>query len=285
MDVLPSPDDIAFFREHGWWISPRILDRALIDAAARDQQRYYAGERDRAPAQYFPPEWNWRPENGDVLRKSDYTTLEMRALAALAMAPAISAIAARLIGAGAIRLWHDQLLQKPVDDGRNRGRANVGWHTDRGYWQTCTSERMLTAWIPFHDVDEAMGAMRFIDGSHRWGEQSPALTNAFDGQDLDAAERLIASGGAELRKVPAILAKGQVSFHDCRLIHGSGPNLGTAPRRALAVHLQDGDNRFRLHRRDATTWAWHHNDRLCRRGADGLPDYADPAICPLTYGG
>ncbi|MBA3847259.1 MAG: phytanoyl-CoA dioxygenase, partial [Planctomycetes bacterium] len=76
MDVLPSADDIAFFREHGWWISPRILDHALIDAAARDQQRYYAGERDGAPAQYFAPEWNWRPSDGDVLRKSDYSTLE-----------------------------------------------------------------------------------------------------------------------------------------------------------------------------------------------------------------
>ena len=55
------------------------------------------------------------------------------------------------------------LLYKPVEP-PNGKPANVGWHTDRGYWKTCTSANMLTAWIPFHDCDERMGTITMIEG-------------------------------------------------------------------------------------------------------------------------
>jgi hypothetical protein len=35
----------------------------------------------------------------------------------------------------------------------------VPWHVDKHYWQTTTSDRMLTAFIPFHDCDEHMGTI------------------------------------------------------------------------------------------------------------------------------
>ena len=71
-----------------------------------------------------------------------------------------------LSGADGVRLWHDQLLYKPVDAAGTP--AVVGWHTDRQYWMTCDSEEMLTAWVGFHDVDETRGSVSFLAGSHRW---------------------------------------------------------------------------------------------------------------------
>ena len=159
---LPGPDDIAFYREHGYWISPVILPPAVLDAAERGMKRFYAGDHDHALPD-LPVTRGWQPSDGDVLRKNDYSSLRVDELAALIRHPAIGATAAALSGADGIRLWHDQLLRKPVG-----GSARVGWHTDRQYWQSCTSDDVLTAWVGFHDVDEVNGAVTFLPGSHRW---------------------------------------------------------------------------------------------------------------------
>jgi ectoine hydroxylase-related dioxygenase (phytanoyl-CoA dioxygenase family) len=257
--------DVAFYREHGWYVPPEnLVPEELIAAAERGQDRFYAGDLD-TPIREREGE-GWQPQHGDgVLRKNDYASLMVRELGELVRHPAIAAQAARLTGADEIRLWHDQLLWKPPDAGG--GSANVGWHTDRQYWQTCSSTEMITAWVPFHDCDEAMGTLQFIDGSHEWNVDGEGL-DFFSG-DLEAQEARLAR---PLRKVAAVLRRGQVSFHSCRTIHGSGPNRSGRPRRSLAIHLQPGDNRYV----EGTT-AHHTLDELTGR------DYADPRFCPRLY--
>lgn len=263
-DLLPGPDDIAFYREHGYWISPVILSAEVLDAAERGMARYYAGDLDTPDPQWAPP-----PATG--LRKNDYASLHIAELARLVAQPAVAATAAALSGADGIRLWHDQLLRKPPD--RPGTAANVGWHTDRQYWRSCTSESMLTAWIGFHDVDETGGSVSFLAGSHRWDVSGLD----FFAQDLGALEADIARQGHRLDVRPTRMKRGQVSFHHCRTVHGSGPNLGTRDRRSIAVHLQPADNRHR--RSDMPA---HGNDGLVRRRA-GVPDYTDPAVCPQLW--
>jgi ectoine hydroxylase-related dioxygenase (phytanoyl-CoA dioxygenase family) len=261
--LLPGPDDIAFYREHGWWISPVFLPAEVLDAAERGMARYYAGDLDT-------PDDGWASPPAEGLRKHDYASLHVRELARLVAQPVVAATAARLAGADSIRLWHDQLLYKPVDTPGTA--ANVGWHTDRQYWQSCTSEEMLTAWVGFHDVDETGGSVSFVDGSHRWDVSGLD----FFSQDLAALEAEIARQGHTLDIRHTRMRRGQVSFHHCRTVHGSGPNHGTGPRRSLAIHLQPGDNRHR------PGTAGHGNDRLVRL-RDGVPDYADPEVCPQLW--
>jgi phytanoyl-CoA dioxygenase PhyH len=274
---LPTADDVAAYREHGFWLSGIVLPDDVLDAAERGMQRFYAGERDRPGPAGIERE-GWHPEHGDGLRKNDYSSLRVDELAALVAFPAIGAIAARLSGAAGIRLWHDQLLYKPVDN--EQLPANVGWHTDRQYWETCTSQEMLTAWVPFHDVDARSGSITFIDGSHRW--ETTGLD--FFESDLDRQEAGLAAAGRTVVKVPAVLERGRVSFHNCRTVHGSGPNRGAQPRRSLAIHLQPIDNRHQRHALPDGTVAEHRNDSLCRRAADGSsPDYTDPALFPVLW--
>lgn len=265
MDQLPKDEDIAFFREHGFWISPVIVPAEVLDAAERGMARYYAGDYDESP----PGLDGYKPTDG--LRKSDYSSLRVRELADLVAYPTISACAAALSGAKEIRLWHDQLLYKPIDAPGLPG--NVGWHTDRQYWQTCTSEDMLTAWVAFHDVDETGGSVSFVDGSHRWNVEGLD----FFSQDLDGLEAAVRRQGFPFDPRPSTLRRGQVTFHNCRTVHGSGPNRGGVPRRSLAIHLQPGDNRWRQ-----VEGVRHHNEDLVRY-VDGVADYTDPAVCPLLF--
>ena len=63
----------------------------------------------------------------------------------------------------------------------------------------------------------------------------------------------------------------------------SGGNLSDRPRRAVSLHLQDGENRWRPYRRPAGDPVVYNHDVLVRRTGDGTPDYADPEFCPVIW--
>ena len=143
----PTDADVAFYREHGYYVSKPIFTSAELDAAAAAQDAFYEGERDEALPENAARLIGWTKAKGPGLRKNDYASLQKREFAAIVRNPVLGAIAARLAGADEIRLWHDQLLYKPSDSERpaTGPKANVGWHTDRGYWKSTTSDGMLTA--------------------------------------------------------------------------------------------------------------------------------------------
>jgi ectoine hydroxylase-related dioxygenase (phytanoyl-CoA dioxygenase family) len=131
---------------------------------------------------------------------------------------------------------------------------------------------MLTAWIPFADVTAGDGAMAMVDGSYRW---SDGVGIEWQHTAFSVIDDVLASRDARL--VPIELKRGQVSFHHCKTLHGSGPNRGSAPRRSLVVHFQPATNHYVERGRH------HPNDDLVRRTDAGHPDYSDPDICPVLY--
>jgi hypothetical protein len=282
-DLLPTDDEVAEYHRRGWYISRPIFTEAALDAAIEASERYYAGDFQDHPRARVP-DWA-RPTPGRYrgLRKHDYADLAVPELRSIATNAVLGAIAARLAGVDGVRLWHTQLLFKPPEQ---RAPGNVGWHTDEHYWLTCSSERMLTAWVPFVDVDEDIGTITMIDRSNTWSDQSDDLS--FFTQDLEAQEAALTSGGADLVKVPMVMRRGQVSFHSMRTIHGSGPNRSDRDRRSMAVHLQPLDNRWRWRLRqkgDEYRVAIHANDFVVpRTGEHGVPDYTDPDWFPVVGG-
>lgn len=274
--LLPTEKDIAFYEEHGWWISPPLLSPEEIEDARFGLERYYSGERDAVLLVELGTDWN--PSRGDVLRQNDYVSLQVEELGRLARHPLVAATAARLARTKEVRLFHDQLIYKPP--GTAPAQANVGWHTDIAYWKTCSSRNLVTAWIPFQTVTADMGPMTVLDGSHRWSGNDQL--EFFHDPDLEAVARRIA-GADDFQPVPMELELGQVSFHHCRTIHGSLQNTSDRPRVALAVHMQDEANRYVRSLNAQGKPQAHLNDMLCRRDAAGDPDYADPEVCPVLW--
>ncbi len=280
--LLPSDDDVRFYQEHGWYHSKTLFTQDEMDAVLRASERYYAVDVDepteileRVPAlNRFRPKGEYRG-----LRKNDFSSMYSKGLRALVTHPLLGAVAARLAETPEVRLWHDQLLYKPTQDPERA--ANVGWHTDKGYWKTCSSSNLLTAWIPFTDCDDVMGTITMIDGSHKWPDNTHNLN--FFSNDLDGLEAKFDTGGASVVKIPMNLKRGQVSFHHCLTIHGSGPNHSPNPRRSIAVHMQDASNHWMEYHFPDGRLADHDNDRLCRCTSSGVPDYADPDFCPALY--
>lgn len=279
LELLPTEEDIAFYEEHGWYISKKIIPDDIIDEAILASERFYQGERD-AELPITIGYSNWKKEDGyDIIRNNEFVSLQSNKLRHLALQPIIGAIAARLARTNRIRLLDDQLVYKPPQD--QTGKSAVGWHADRAYWATCSSHKLLTAWIPFHDCDETRGPLVVLDKSHKWsGTQD---TRFFNDYNLEEMEKTFQQGGRQVVKIPMSLKKGQVSFHHCWTIHGSLPNYSKSFRLALAVHLQDADNYYQPFWNKEGKEIHIIDESLCRKLPNGNPDFSDPAAFPVLW--
>jgi ectoine hydroxylase-related dioxygenase (phytanoyl-CoA dioxygenase family) len=285
--LLPSDEDVEFYLEHGWYLSEKVFTDAEVDELVEASDRFYAGERDRTLPLRPPHLAYWEPAHGDVQRHNDYVHYESDALARILRKPLLGAVAARLAQADAIRVFQATMIYKPPKPGEPSNI--VPWHFDRHYWANSTSERMLTAFIPFHDCGEEMGTITMVDGSHLWKEigNNDTTTKHFAERDKEDLEELLRKNAdfnnTEVRKVPMIIPKGHMSFHHCRIYHGSKGNHSDRPRRAISLHLQDGANQYRDYELSDGTTVHYNHDVLVRKTPDGRPDYADPTYCPVIW--
>jgi ectoine hydroxylase-related dioxygenase (phytanoyl-CoA dioxygenase family) len=279
LELLPTEEDVAFYEEHGWYISPQILSDEVIDRAIAASDRFYQGERD-ATLSVSNGYSNWQPADGyDIVRNNEFVSLQHWGLRQLALQPIIGAIAAKLARTKQIRLLDDQLVYKPPQD--LNGKSAVGWHADAAYWSTCSSNNLLTAWIPFHDCDESRGPLVVLDKSHKWS--GIENTRFFNYPNLEEMAQTFGREGRQIVKVPITLKKGQVSFHHCWTIHGSYPNRSDSFRLAMAVHLQDEANCYRPFRNPQGKEIHIFDEMLCRKLPNGNPDFSDPAVFPVLW--
>jgi len=285
--LLPSDADVESYALRGWYLSKKLFTDNEVDELIAASERFYAGERDRVLPSRPSRLAYWEPADGPVQRHNDYIHYESDAIARILRRPLVGAVAARLAQADEIRIFQSTLIYKPP---RPEEPSNiVPWHFDKHYWQSSTSERMLTAFIPFHDCDEQFGTLTYVDGSHLWKEigGDDNTTKHFAYRVNSELDKLLEENaefnGAEVRKVPMIIPKGHMSFHHCRTYHGSGPNRRDVPRRAISFHLQDGDNAYRPFPLSDGSVVQYNHDTLVRRTPDGHPDYADPDYCPVLW--
>ena len=277
LKLLPTEEDIAFYEEHGWFISKKIVPDEILDEGFIGAQEFYSGERD-AIIPYETGYSDWKPGDGDAVRNNQHVSYRKKELRKL-LQPIVGAIAAKLARSKGVRLFEDTLVYKaPINN--NESGGVVGWHTDYSYSSVCTSNNMLSAWIPFHDIDDKRAPLVVIDGSHKWEGNEHMRT--FNNQDLKDVEKSFFEPGKKVVEVPMILEKGQVSFHHCLTIHGSYPNFSNRARMAFALYLQDYDNRYQVYKNQGKQ-VHHFLDNMCRKLSNGNPDYSDPEIFPTLW--
>jgi ectoine hydroxylase-related dioxygenase (phytanoyl-CoA dioxygenase family) len=72
----------------------------------------------------------------------------------------LASIAAQLMGATGVRIYHDQALYKEA------GGGITPWHADQYYWPV-DSDRTITVWVPLQFTPKEMGPLIFSERSHR----------------------------------------------------------------------------------------------------------------------
>ncbi|MEV8590127.1 phytanoyl-CoA dioxygenase family protein [Streptomyces sp. NPDC051180] len=282
--MLPSEEDVKLYAERGWYLSEKLLTDEETEALTQASERFYAGQRDRVLPVRPDRLADWTPADGEVQRNSDYIHYQDEVIARILRKPIVGAVAARLAKASEIRVFQATLIYKPpiVEEASNI----VSWHFDKFFWPTCSSDRMLTAFIPFHECTEESGTIEMVNGSHLWPKRHGAERPA--GDPADRAREYLLNGdadrnGAVVEKVPVHIPRGHMTFHHCHLYHGSGLNRSAHPRRAVSLHLQDETNEYRHHTLSTGRQQPYKHDSLVRTTAAGLPDYTDPEICPVLW--
>ena len=281
----PTPEDVAFFTEHGWYNTPQIFDEGAMSDVVAAVARFYEGERACTLPPAIRASSNWSPSDGHVLRINEFIVQQCEGVARLAMAPVIGAVGSALLGVRGLRVFSSSLVSKPP---LLTGPAGmVGWHADAAYWPTCSGS-LITAWIPLTDCDERMGTLLVIDGSHRWPDadsevRALRLGRSFRGDTIGRVWTSIAAVTDQPDIVAMNLRSGQIHFHDGRVLHGSALNRSGLTRSAIVVELQELDNSYRpaIDPHNGTRYVCN-TDRVCRE-VNGQPDYADPFYCPLVW--
>ena len=278
--LLPSDEDVASYEENGYYLSKEgLLSEAFIDATYAGIERFYEGERDTI----FPFTegfCNWKKGDGDGQRNNEFVSMQKNELYTLATLPLLGAIAARLTRSKTMRLLDDQLIYKPSGNS-DAPATGTGWHADRAYWATCTSDKMITAWIPMHNVEVNRSPLVVMAGSHHWQGMQDA--RYFNQQNHTEIEKAFREEGKEVRIVPLTMKKGQASFHHAWTVHGSYPNTSGQPRLSYAAHFQDGDNRYRPYRNAQGREIHIFDENVCRKLPNGDPDFSDPSIFPTVW--
>jgi hypothetical protein len=280
IELLPTENDVQLYEKRGWYISPKILPEDLLNAAVKGAQNFYAGERNSFPKKMIGIADDEYDDNASFLN-NEYISLRQKEIQNLIYSPIVSAIAAKLCRTSEIRLFADGLMTKMPSKKKD---GVFGWHTDKAYWPSCTSNKMLTAWIPLQDVTLDMGPITVIENSHHW-ELDAELRQycAAGNKDLKSFEEYLKENRTDYRFVPLTLKKGQISFHTGNLFHASAINTSEKKRMAVAIHLQDESNTYKAAFKDNGDKIVIGYEKNCSKDADGNPDYRDKMMFPVLW--
>jgi len=280
MALLPTEEDVLHYEKRGWYISPNILPVNLLEAAVKGAKDFYAGERNPFPKEMMGIADDEYDENASFLN-NECISLRQPEIRHLIHSPFVAAIAAKLCRTSEIRLFADGLMTKMPSKKKD---GVFGWHTDKAYWPSCTSNRMLTAWIPLQDVTLDMGPITVIENSHRW-EFDDELKQycAAGNKDLESFEQYLKENKTDYKYVPLVLKKGQISFHTGNLFHASAINTSDKKRMAVAIHLQDKSNEYKAAFKENGDKIVIGYEKNCRKDKNGNPDYRDPMMFPVLW--
>jgi ectoine hydroxylase-related dioxygenase (phytanoyl-CoA dioxygenase family) len=185
---------------------------------------------------------------------------------ALVFSKRIAGIAARLIQAEGVRLYHDQALFK------EGGGGITPWHADQYYWPLET-DKTVTAWIPLQATPLEMGPLEFSAGSHV----------IVDGRELaigDESEQAIQQRlrVTDFRHVVEPFDAGEISFHSGWVFHRAGANQTEDMRKVMTVIYMDKDMVLKNPENKNQEHDWH---TWCPGAVPG--QVIDTPINPVLY--
>ena len=139
---------------------------------------------------------------------------------------------AQLIGPDVL-LWNTLFWIKEAGS-----QSFVSWHQDTKYWGL-SSDQVVTAWIALSDAGIEEGCMRVMPGTHRGATLAHADRYHKDnmltrGQEISLQDR-------ESEAVYMPLKAGEMSIHNYRLAHASGPNTSSDRRIGISMHFMPPD--------------------------------------------
>lgn len=267
---MVTSDEVEQFWNDGVVCLRGVIPQELVAAMAEPVERALAGDETVDMAALSDSLKGSAPDATTGFRSGvDHwrTRPEFRAFAADSPVPAI---VGALLRASSIRLYEDSVLVKEPGTPHR-----TSWHQDLSYFNL-SGDQLATTWIPLDVATAESGAMRFVRGSHRWGEVFQP--------NLFVSDMVIP--GTSGRPVPDVdteasddiisfdLGPGDLTVHHALTLHAAGENVSGRRRRALSIRYCGPDARFE--RREGTILKPYQQGLIT---GDELGD----ADCPVVW--
>ena len=216
-----SDAQVEGFWENGFIVLEEVLERAEITA-------YGEAIRDVAMAHFRAR--NLALSFGGAFLQQLNLRYCSDAVRSFVQSPRFGRIASRLLRAPAVRLYHEQALFKPP------GGTDSHWHQDQ-FCFPFDDTFTMGLWMPLVDCSLDMEPLRFVAGSHKYGN--------LEGMSISEESRrffdhFVQREGLEVVQVPGLKA-GDCSIHLGWTVHGAPANRSDKVREAMtANYFPDG---------------------------------------------
>ncbi len=218
-----TSQQIEFYRQNGYIKLKHVLSPELLEHYRKAiQARVAALSRDALPM-------DQRDTYGKAFLQIMNLWNESEEVKQFVFGKRLGRIAAELMGAAGVRIYHDQALYKEP------GGGITPWHADQYYWPV-DSDRTVTAWMPLQITPKEMGPLIFSEKSHR-------LQVGRDLEISDESEVTLKQALEQFRVEDSAYDLGDVSFHAGWTFHRAGPNTTDRPREVMTMIYMDEDIR------------------------------------------
>jgi non-haem Fe2+, alpha-ketoglutarate-dependent halogenase len=208
MKVL-TPEEVGAYRRRGFHSPVRVLDTEEALAYRRSLERHelLAG---------CPLQGKWRVKTHLLFTWAERLVRHPKVLDAVE----------DVIGPDILCWTTNFFIKEPG------GPGFVSWHQDAAYWGL-EPEEVVTAWVALTHSNLDNGCMKVMPGTHL--DSHMPHVDTFHQDNLLTRGQEIAVEVDASKAVDIILAPGEISLHDIKLVHGSEPNRSQDRRIGLAI--------------------------------------------------
>lgn len=236
-----TDEQIQSFRQDGYLNYGPVLTQSELNALRESLARCKAGDSPQAAESNR--NISWGQDKGFVVTQIVNVWQAEDAYYQHLFNDRIVQIASELMGADTVRVWHDQMQEKPALVG-----GPTTWHQDHPYWPIIQPADLVSAWVALEDATPENGCMSFVKGSHRWGPKNGGtigtITEGDDNLWMPDYRPEWIPEGETVEVVEAPVVAGGVAFHHCLTWHGAPINRSPRNRPAIAVHYMPGWTRY-----------------------------------------
>ena len=210
MPKVLSEDAIEQYHREGYFFPVRILDDEQVAANRKRLEAFEA-------RQSKPLEGAQRSKSHLLFKWVDNLMRDPKLLDAVE----------DLIG-------HDILCWNTIFWIKEAGsQSYVSWHQDLRYWGLDTND-LVSVWLALSPATLESGCMRVLPRSHK-GDLLPH-SDEYREDNLLTRGQEIAVNVDETKTVAMPLEPGEISLHNVRLAHASGPNHSSDRRIGISLH-------------------------------------------------
>jgi len=229
-----TPEQVEFYKEHGYLRIPQVFTRQEIDAM--DVELMNLIENFASNEAGWTGPWRKVYMDAETQKKSKLIALHDLSFYSQAWTQAVThqtltAAMADLIGPN-VELHHSTLHAKPPETGHP-----FPMHQDWAFYQH-EDDRYVDVLVHLDDTDDINGCILFLDGSHHKG----SLEHITKTPDGPCTPHLPTDQYSLEDTVPVPAKRGDVVCFNIHTIHGSRINKTSKIRRLVRIGYRDPEN-------------------------------------------